>query len=133
MTELLRFFSVAVLGVVLDIAIAFALHEALGVPLWIAAAIGFTVAAGANYAFHQTWSFQSGSRQFSARRAGKYAAVAIVTLLARIAVVALLDRVLDADLALLILMCGAGVSFFANFTLSKFFVFAQSSAKPGAS
>lgn len=133
MTELLRFFSVAALGVVLDIAVALTLHEALGVSLWIAAAIGFTVAAGTNYALHQTWSFRRGSRRLSARRAWKYAAVAILTLLARIGIVALLDRLLDDDLALFILLCGAGVSFCVNFALSKFFVFAEASVTPDAS
>lgn len=121
MTELLRFFAVTVLGVVVDLAIAFALHTWLGVPLWLAAAIGFTLAACANYIIHQTWSFRSGP--LSLRRAGLYALVALVTLAVRVGVVAQLDRVLEGAWPLAILIAGAGGSFVVNFALSKFVVF----------
>lgn len=122
MSELLRFFAVTVLGVVIDLAIAFALHTVLGVPLWIAAAIGFTLAASANYVIHQTWSFRSGP--LSLKRAGAYALVALVTLAVRVGIVAQLDRVLAGDYPLAILICGAGGSFIVNFVLSKWVVFA---------
>jgi putative flippase GtrA len=128
MNELLRFFAVTVLGVVIDLAIAFALHTGLDVPLWLAAAIGFTLAASANYVIHQTWSFQRGPRNLSARRAGLYALVALATLAVRVAIVALLDRTLAGAYPLAILIAGAGGSFFVNFALSKFVVFA---AEPG--
>ena len=122
MSELLRFFAVTVLGVVIDLAIAFALHTGLGVPLWIAAAIGFTLAASANYIIHQTWSFRSGP--LSLKRAGAYALVALATLAVRVGIVAQLDRVLAGDYPLAILICGAGGSFVVNFALSKWVVFA---------
>lgn len=122
MSELLRFFAVTVLGVVIDLAIAFAFHTGLGVPLWIAAAIGFTLAASANYVIHQTWSFRSGP--LSLRRAGLYALVALATLAVRVGIVAQLDRVLAGDYPLAILICGAGGSFVVNFVLSKWVVFA---------
>ncbi|MCU0947294.1 MAG: GtrA family protein [Porphyrobacter sp.] len=130
MTELLRFFTVTVLGVVIDLAIAFALHNALGVPLWLAAAVGFTLAASANYVIHQTWSFQSGPRNLSARRAGLYAMVALATLAVRVAIVAILDRALAGAYPLAILIAGAGGSFFVNFALSKFVVFAAEPETP---
>lgn len=124
MSELIRFFAVTVLGVVIDLAIAFALNTGLGMPLWLAAAIGFTLAASLNYVIHQTWSFQSGPRSLSARRAGLYAAVALATLAVRVAIVAMLDRALAGAYPLAILIAGAGGSFFVNFALSKFVVFA---------
>lgn len=130
MSELLRFFAVTVLGVILDLAIAFGLHTGLGVPLWLAAAIGFTLAASVNYVIHQTWSFRSGPRNLSARRAGLYAAVALATLAVRVAIVALLDRVLAGAYPLPILIAGAGGSFFVNFALSKFVVFAAEPDTP---
>lgn len=130
MNELLRFFTVTVLGVVIDLAIAFALHTGLGVPLWLAAAIGFTLAASANYVIHQTWSFQRGPRRLSARRAGLYALVALATLAVRVAIVALLDRALAGAYPLAILIAGAGGSFFVNFALSKFVVFAAEPETP---
>lgn len=125
MSELVRFFTVTVLGVIIDIALAYALATQLGVPLWLAATIGFATAASCNYVAHQLWSFRTGPRALSAVRAAKYAGAALATLAVRVAVVALLDRALGGDPALLILICGAGVSFFVNFGLSKFLVFAD--------
>ncbi|MEM7702173.1 MAG: GtrA family protein [Pseudomonadota bacterium] len=125
MSELIRFLGVTVLGVIIDIAIAWALHTYAGVPLWIAATVGFVLAASGNYILHQTWSFQGGPRQLSVARGAKYGAVALLTLIARIATVAGLERVWEAAPALIILIGGAGVSFFVNFTLSKLFVFAE--------
>lgn len=133
MSEMLRFFIVTVLGVVLDIGIAYGLYELGGVPLAFAAVIGFVCAASANYVLHQLWSFQDGARQLSVARAAKYAGVAGVTLAARVAIVAFLASWTGGEYALLILICGAGVSFFVNFTLSKFFVFAAGPSQGSAS
>jgi putative flippase GtrA len=124
MNEFARFFAVTVAGVVIDIAIAFVLHDAFGTPLALAATIGFVIAASFNYVMHQTWSFRTGSRRLSFARALRYAAVAGTTLAARVGVVAALASLFGDSLALLILICGAGVSFFVNFGLSKLFVFA---------
>lgn len=125
MNEMLRFFVVTVAGVVLDLAIAYLLASQMGLPLWLAAGVGFVIAACANYIAHQLWSFQSGSRRLSSARALKYGGAALATLATRVAVVALLERALGGEQALLILVCGAGVSFFVNFALSKFVVFAE--------
>ena len=132
MGEMLRFFIVTVLGVVLDIAIAYALYELAGVPLALATVIGFVCAASANYVLHQIWSFGGGSRSLSVQRAAKYGLVAGLTLVVRVSVVALLDMWLPGAFALLILVCAAGVSFFVNFALSKLFVFAAPTAQEGA-
>ena len=133
MSELIRFFGVTVLGVVIDIAIAWALHTYAGVPLWLAATVGFVLAASGNYVLHQTWSFQSGSRQLSFSRGMKYGGVALLTLLARVATVAGLERMWEGGWPLFILIGGAGVSFFVNFTLSKLFVFTEAAPKESAS
>lgn len=122
MSELVRFFAVTVLGVILDLAIAFALHQWAGVPLWLAAASGFAVAASANYVIHQTWSFRTGP--LSAKRATLYAGVALVTLAVRVGIVAALERALPGAWPLVILVAGAGGSFCVNFVLSKWIVFA---------
>jgi putative flippase GtrA len=124
MNEFLRFFAVTVLGVILDLAIAFALHQWAGVPLWLSAACGFTLAAAANYVIHQSWSFGGGLGSLSARRAVLYAGVALVTLAVRVGIVALLDRALPGAWPLAILVAGAGGSFCVNFVLSKWVVFA---------
>lgn len=132
MNEMLRFFAVTVLGVVLDIAIAFALHELGSVPLAWAAVVGFVCAAAANYVLHQLWSFQGGARQLSLARAARYAGVAGLTLAVRVGVVALLVGWTGGKYALIILICGAGASFFVNFTLSKLFVFGADKAQENA-
>jgi len=125
MSTLVRFFAVTVLGVILDLAIAYALHQWAGVPLWLAAAMGFGIAAGVNYVIHQTWSFRTGP--LSARRAALYAGVALLTLAVRVAIVAALERALPGAWPLAILVAGAGGSFGVNFVLSKWIVFAAPS------
>ena len=122
MSQLLRFFLVTVLGVILDLAIALVLHTYAGVPLWLAAAIGFALAAGVNYVIHQTWSFRSGP--LSLKRAGLYGLVALATLAVRVGIVALLDRVVAGAWPLAVLVAGAGGSFCVNFALSRWIVFA---------
>lgn len=122
MSTLARFFAVTVLGVILDLAIAYALHQWAGVPLWLAAATGFAVAAAVNYVIHQTWSFRSGP--LSLRRATLYAGVALVTLAVRVGIVAALERALPGAWPLAVLVAGAGGSFCVNFGLSKWVVFA---------
>jgi putative flippase GtrA len=82
---------------------------------------------------HQLWSFQEGSRRLSLARATKYAGVALATLTARIAVVATLDLALRGQWPLAILICGAGISFFVNFGLSKYFAFAEKPVEGDAS
>lgn len=126
MNELVRFFAVTVLGVVLDIAVAYGLNSLLGWPLWFAAACGFVLAAGVNYAVHQTWTFRAGPRRLSLGRAARYGGVALLTLLARLAAVAAIAPLAGPDMALAVLIAGAGVSFTVNFTLSKLFVFQES-------
>lgn len=128
MSELVRFFAVTVLGVIVDLAIAFVLHQWAGVPLWLAAATGFGIAAAANYVIHQSWSFRTGP--LSLRRAGLYAVVALATLAVRVAIVALLDRLLPGAWPLAILVAGAGGSFCVNFVLSKRIVFAPVGERP---
>ncbi len=122
--EILRFFGVSVLGVVIDLAIAWSAAQLLGLPLWLAAAIGFALAAGGNYALHERWTFRREGAALSRRRGVQYLAVSVVTLLTRLAVVIALERALGGDWPLAILIAGAGVSFFVNFFLSKFLVFA---------
>ena len=130
MSQLVRFLAVTVLGVILDLAIAYALHAYAGLPLWLAAATGFALAASANYVIHQSWSFGGGLASLSARRAALYGAVALATLAVRVGIVAALDRLLPGAWPLAILIAGAGGSFGVNFVLSKFVVFAPAREHP---
>ncbi|MAM75984.1 GtrA family protein [uncultured Tistrella sp.] len=122
--EILRFFSVSVVGVVIDLGIAWAAAQLLGLPLWASAAIGFILAAGGNYVLHEHWTFRREETGLSRRRGVQYFCVSVVTLLVRLAVVVALESMLGDGWPLLILVAGAGVSFFVNFAFSKFLVFA---------
>ena len=51
--EAARFLAVAVAGLILDLAVAWSAARYLGLPLWLAAALGFAVAAAMNYALHE--------------------------------------------------------------------------------
>lgn len=123
MIEVARFFAVAVAGLVLDLAVAWCAARLLGLPLWLAAAAGFTVAAAANYAAHELWTFRERARRLSAARAARYGATLAATLGARVATVAALAALVGDGHALPVLLAGAGVSFFVNYALSKHFVF----------
>lgn len=123
--QFLRFFAVAGGGVILDLALSWFLSRG-GMPLWVAASAGFTVAAVFNYFLHELWTFRdAGHAQFSGRRATQYVMTCLVTLAVRLAIVATLERLIGVGYALFILLCGAGVSFFVNFAISKIFVFAD--------
>ncbi|KAA8606145.1 hypothetical protein AL036_15860 [Salipiger aestuarii] len=127
--EILRFFSVSVLGVVADLAIAWTAAQLFGLPLWLGATIGFTAAAAGNYALHERWTFRRDAAGLSRRRGLQYLAVSVATLLTRLAVVIALERTLGGAWPLAILIAGAGVSFLVNFFLSKFLVFAGPDSK----
>lgn len=129
--QLVRFFTVAALGLVLDIAVALFLARTFGAPLWFAACVGFLVAASANYAAHELWTFRDGARRLSAKRAGGYLAVLGLTLAVRAGVVAVLSAFagdpMTANWTLLILVIGAAASFCVNYLASSRLLFVASS------
>ena len=89
--DVARFLVVAVAGLALDLGLAWLAHAGLGLPLVIAAALGFCGAAAANYAAHELWTFRQGARRLSSGRALRYAGVVALTLLTRLALVAMLE------------------------------------------
>ena len=97
-SEALRFFAVSVAGLVLDLAVAWSAARLFGLPLWLAAATGFAVAAAMNYALHELWTFRAGARQLSAGRALRYGAALAATLAGRVAAVALLEPLMVGEL-----------------------------------
>ena len=124
--EIIRFFFVSAGGVVVDIAIAYAIATILGTPLWIAAAMGFSIAAFINYILHEVWTFRRETSRLSSKRALYYFVTSGIILLSRLVVVALLSNWISRDHALVILIGGAAVSFFVNYIISKFLVFSKS-------
>lgn len=118
-----RFGIAAVLGLAFDLGTAW-LMTIFGLPLPLAAAIGFVVAALVNYVVHERWTFRTGA-SLSAARGGRYLAVLAATLCVRVAVVALLETMVfpEPEQRGLPLLLAVGVSFFVNYALSRRLVF----------
>ncbi len=121
--EAARFLAVAVIGLIIDLAVAWSAARFLGMPLWLAAALGFIVAAALNYVLHELWTFRDGAKKLSAGRGARYAVALAATLGVRVATVAILTAIFGSLHALPVLVAGAGVSFCVNYLLSKYFVF----------
>ena len=133
MMEVVRFLIVSVAGVFIDVSTAYSVAMILDTPLWIAAAVGFVIAAGGNYILHEVWTFQGRAQRASRLRALQYLGVSLFTLLFRLAVVAWLSSWIDRDHALIILIGGSAVSFFVNYSVSKFIFFSNSIKEKGQS
>jgi len=133
MKELARFFLVSAAGVVIDISIAYAIVIMLDTQLWVAAAVGFVIAAGGNYVLHEVWTFRGREQRLSRARALQYLGISLFTLLSRLSVVAWLSSRNDESNVLMILITGAAVSFFVNYAISKLFLFSKSTKEKGLS
>lgn len=122
--EVLRFGLVAVAGLAVDIAAAWGLAQLWNVPLIFPAVVGFFCGAVLNYVLHELWTFQGGAKKLSVTRALAYFFSLWITLAVRLAVVVLLGLTIAAGNDLAILVIASAVSFFVNFVVSKFWVFA---------
>ncbi len=131
-TELVRFGIVAILGLGLDFSLSLGLAY-LGVPLTIAAACGFIVAAVVNYVIHENWTFATG-QSASAARGARYLLVLACTFGVRIGAVAALEHMI-APASWRPAMClflATAISFCVNFLLSKFLVFTSPNKRKGS-
>lgn len=126
LAELARFCIVAVVGLVVDIAVAWSFAEFVGLPLILSATTGFFCGAVINYFLHELWTFQSGDRVISLARMGRYAAGLAVVLIVRLATVVGLERLfLQGSMTLVILLSATVLSFAFTYVLSLNFVFTQ--------
>lgn len=123
--ELVRFGAVTVLGLTVDLAIAWALAVVFLLPLPLAAAMGFGFGALLNYLLHGMWTFSIGRDAFSARRFGSYVVVLAIVLSVRIALVAVVTWIIGdpQGYELAILVAATAGSFVVNYFLSKYVVF----------
>ncbi|ULB12080.1 GtrA family protein (plasmid) [Cereibacter azotoformans] len=138
--ELIRFGLVAVLGLGADLAVAWGLAVLAGLSLPLAATCGFATGAALNYVLHHSWTFRAaGPRAPEQRRVASHAARLLryglglgLTLLARVATVALASRFLFAaeGQELPALLAGTLVSFIVNYLTSKHFVFQTRGTPP---
>lgn len=124
-SELARFGTVTVLGLVVDLAVAWVLAVMFFVALPMAAAVGFGCGAFLNYLLHSTWTFRSDSGVFSPRRMTLYVIVLMAVLTVRIASVAILTWIVGdpKGYELPILVAATAASFTVNYFLSKYVVF----------
>lgn len=124
-SDVVRFGIVSVLGLGLDLSLAWSLATFGGTPLPVAAVAGFLAGAALNYVLHARWTFGSGDRRLTAGLGGRYLLGLGATLLTRVATVAVLERVAPpgAGADLLVLIGGTGLSFLVNYLLSKHLVF----------
>jgi len=126
--RLARFAVVTVAGLAIDLAVAWWLAAAFGVPLTLAAGAGFAAGAAFNYVLHERWTFAEPGREASVRRGSLYLASLVPVVLVRLAVVEILQRIaaFDAVPDIWILGAAAGISFATNYLLARFVVFRTS-------
>lgn len=126
MTQGARFLAVSVIGLGVDLGVSLLLATGVGLPLWLAATVGFLTAAAGNYILHEIWTFRQGRPQTSLRRFGRHMVSLGVTLGVRVGAVLLLQALFGVDRdALAILLPAVGLSFCASFLLARSWVFAQ--------
>ena len=123
--DAIRFGLVSVVGLIVDISVAWGLAAMAGVPLLLAVVAGFATGAIVNYFLHEFWTFKAVTSKVSALRGVSYLVVVMLTLGARLAIVALIDR---SGLTTILhklptLLIATGFSFFVNYVLSKYLVF----------
>jgi putative flippase GtrA len=121
--EFLRFLSVSVLGVAVDIGIGWLLAS-LGLPLWLAAAVGFAVAAALNYALHRGWTFQQAGGMAERSRLLRYLLSLGLTFATRIVAVLGFGALFGPSAPpLAVLLPSVALSFAVSFLATKFLVF----------
>lgn len=124
--QFLRFLAVSVLGVGVDLGASW-LFATLGAPLWLAASLGFGLAALLNYLLHLRWTFQTNATPAQATR---YAAGLGLTYATRIGAVLVIGHMRGPDApALWVLVPAVGISFIVSFLANKFLVFQNSTQK----
>ena len=125
----LKFGAASAIGFALDLALALVLHEALLLPLWLAATISFFTIAVLNYLLFEFWVFRDARRDASLQRAFGVLVASSIAAVARIATIVLLDGAVTALLGsgrahdVVLLIAGAGVSLVVNFLINRTVVF----------
>ena len=124
LTEWWRFVAVNVAGLVVDLGGALLLRF-LGMNLFIAASLSFTLAAFLNFQLHGHWTF-GGHTDTSVRRLAGFYVSSLITILVRLAALKMLMLLSlpvlvykDAEL----LFLATGFSLMVNFALCKYVIF----------
>nr|MBI1228756.1 GtrA family protein [Cytophagales bacterium] len=127
--EFLRFFCVSLVGVVVDIAIAYTIVITFDAALWLSAAVGFISGALINYVLHELWTFKSQMRKLSKNRAAYFLTMSSIALIIRLTSVIALEYFFSSFHDLAILVLAVGISFCFNYLSAKFLVFSSKEKK----
>lgn len=131
MNGFFKFVAVSGVGFLVDIALALAMHERLGLALWLAATISFFAVAALNYLVFEFWIFGDSKQRFSWSRLIGVLMASVVAAGARIGTILGLTSLYTAILAegrvlnLALLISGGVISVLVNFLLNKRLVFAR--------
>lgn len=125
--ELGRFLATAVMGLAIDLGIAWAAIVHLGLPDPVAAAVGLFAGMVFNYVLHLTWTFREAGRRASLGHFLQFAAAVGITLVIRIACLLCMDAFgwQDALAPPVRLGIAAVASFAASFLLCRYVIFAR--------
>ncbi len=123
--QFIRFFIVAVGGLVIDLAIVWLTLALLPVHISIAMIAGFSAGALANYLAHEFWTFKSGEgTQASVGRAASYYVIVSLALGVRVGAATVLEHFFPTPQWLWpIIIVSVGLSFVTNFGLTRFVLF----------
>lgn len=127
--DTIKFGFVSVLGLIVDIAIAWGVATLIGLSLVLAAVVGFVAGAVFNYLLHEFWTFKVTASRASLLRSASYIAVATLALCTRLGAIAILEGAsffTNSLHGLLVLLIATGLSFVVNYLLSKYLVFKRS-------
>lgn len=130
LSQAARYICVIVIGLSLDLSLTLAVAQVGGLPLPVAAAIGFVTALALNYVLFEFWVFRDQTAAVSKVRLTQTATAACLALAVRVGVVWAVARLIDqsAPGMLVTMLLGVGASFVINFLLLRV-VFARQ-AKP---
>lgn len=129
LSEPSRYLAVTVSGLVIDLTIARGVATVLALP--VAAAVGLSIAAVYSYIMHEFWTFRAQDSRVSTRRVAAYAANVVLVGVIRVGIIALIDLLFSGKFGkLATLIVAAGISFVANYVISKKFIYIRS--KPGS-
>lgn len=118
--ELLRFAIVAVVGLVVDISLAWMLSSVFGVNLMLAASAGFLGGAILNYLLHEFWTFRRPECQVSMPRILSYCSALGVVFITRLGVIYVFYKILGVTQSnLTILLVAAILSFGIHYLVTK--------------
>ncbi|MFK0685829.1 GtrA family protein [Ochrobactrum sp. BD67] len=116
--EFQRFFAASLCGVILDIALSYALVHSLGLAILIASTVSLFIAAGLMYFVHEHWTF-GGDGRFSSRRLIQTLISALAALIMRTLVLTSFSFWVGDKLILLQLATAVTASFLVNYLLVR--------------